>query len=402
MILKILRFIGRLLLFFVLAVFLVVVVMYLRCPVYRFPQPHLFTGQQIYNPYQGMDPSHWRKANFQVQSYAWCGLTDGRKNSNEQIHDIYSLLGYDVIGISDYMKINRYGHEKPSYVPVYEHGYSIKKVHQVLIGAGRVLWRDYPLYQNIDYKQDIINHLRKDNQLIFLAHPLLRHGYSLRDMHYLTNYDGIEVLNNARLSIHHWDEALSAGHFATILGDDDGHDLSNPDEAGRRCTIINAPAVTAADIIDALKRGNAFGADVAWIPGESYASKKIKHDDLPVVTAVDVVHDTLQVAVDRPAVFRFIGQGGVLRKTDTAITRALYAIQPADTYVRTEIAFPNGTVYYLNPVIRYNGVFPIEQPAAVIDKGLTLLFRIIYVIVAAGVLSWLYLRYFRRRRTSRE
>ncbi|MCU0722125.1 MAG: hypothetical protein MUC63_00655, partial [Planctomycetes bacterium] len=51
---------------------------YLKAPVYDFPAPKPFSVSALYNPYQGLDSLNWRRANFQVQSRAWGGLTDGR------------------------------------------------------------------------------------------------------------------------------------------------------------------------------------------------------------------------------------------------------------------------------------------------------------------------------------
>ncbi|MCX6235494.1 MAG: hypothetical protein NT175_12400 [Bacteroidetes bacterium] len=398
MIKKVLRFSFKICLSFLLLLFCIFSVFYLLCPIYKFPQPGKFEGHRIYNPYEDMNPSQWKKANFQIQSRVWLGITNGRKNSSENIYAKYRLLGYDVVGISDYMKINRYGEGKQGYVPEYEHGYNIRKTHQVCIGTKKVFWIDYPLLQNLNHKQNIINRLRHDNELIFLAHPLFRHGYIPEDMKYLTNYDGIEVLNNQRVSIRHWDAALSAGHYVTIIGDDDGHDLTIPDEVGRRCTFINTGTANHDDIIAALKKGNAFGADINYVPGESYEVKIDRHKNLPVLSQIKMIGDTLVVAADKPASFRFIGQDGQIRKTESKSYSASYTLLPDDTYIRSEISFADGTTYYLNPVARYNDRIPTDQPKAVIDKTKTNIFRIIYLIIVISLVTLIFFRYTGRKK----
>ncbi len=357
---------------------------YITCPVFDFQESRPFAGDLIYNPYEGMDPSMWRKGNFQIQSYAWGGLTAGWKNSNDEIWDLYRSLGYEIIGTSDYQKINRYGEGKPGYIPVYEHGYGITKAHQVLIGAGRVLWKDYPLFQTRHNKQHIINRLRGDNALIFLAHPLLRNGYSIRDMELLSGYDGIEVLNNFRFSLEHWDAALSAGNYVTVLSNDDAHDLHNPDEIGQHCTFINTPTLDGEDILDAFRAGRTYGAKI-WRPlGESIPDKIERTKVIPMLLRHEVKGDTLIVECDSVVRFiRFIGQGGEVLKTDFQTELAAYPLRDSDTYVRAEIHFWNESALYMNPVCRYDGSFPakIAAPEANIFKtwllritGFTVLF----------------------------
>ncbi|MBI4649511.1 MAG: hypothetical protein HY738_23655, partial [Bacteroidia bacterium] len=208
--------------------FSLLIIPFIFCPVYDFPAPSPFSGDNLWNPYQNMDSTLWWKANFQVQSDAWAGITSGRENPSQKIYELYKYLEYDIITISDYMKINDYGKNAPPYIPVYEHGYNLFKVHQVCIGANKVCWFDYPLFQTKHNKQFIINLLR-DNDLVALAHPaFVPYSYSTNDMKYLCNYDCIEAMNHLKYSFSHWDSALSAGHPVFLLSDDDEHDISNP------------------------------------------------------------------------------------------------------------------------------------------------------------------------------
>ena len=81
-------------------------VFYLMAPIYHFDDPKPFYGDKLYNPYTGMDSAQWKQYNFQVQSKAWGGITDGRKNSNELIDSMYRELNFDHVATSDYQKIN--------------------------------------------------------------------------------------------------------------------------------------------------------------------------------------------------------------------------------------------------------------------------------------------------------
>ncbi len=396
----ILKFTGRFLLLVVIVISVIISIEYITCPVYDFTPGKPFTGSQFYNPYHQLDPALWRKANFQVQSYAWAGITSGRKNTNIEINRVYKELGYDIIATSDYQKINRFGADKPSYIPVYEHGYGIKKNHQVLIGSSKVLWKDYPIFQTIHNKQNILNLLRPDNELVCIAHPKLRNGYPPDDFKKLANYDAIEVLNNYRTSLEQWDEALSSGNYVTIIGDDDAHDISNPDEIGHHCTFINASSLTREAIIKSLKSGRAFGAKIFRPEGESFEKKIVHHNHLPDLIKVEINNDSLLIEVNSVATeIRFIGQGGIKLDSTLNSSFALYKIQSTDTYVRTEIEFPDQSIYYLNPVCRYDGTQPATMSLPKTDMVRTSILR----IVGFATLLFLFLNYiFIRKKIKRK
>ena len=318
-------------------------VFYLMAPIYEFSEPRSFDGEKLYNPYQDMDSSQWRRYNFQVQSKAWGGVSSGRKNTNELIDSVYNELGFDHVATSDYQKINYYGSDKPSFIPTYEHGYNIFKTHQVCIGAKQVLWTDLLLFQTVSMKQWIIDLLDRDCEIVVMAHPLLRHGYSIEEMQYLTNYEMMEVLNNYRISIDHWDAALSSGHLAWLLGNDDAHDVFHPNDVGRKFTMINSPTLNHPDIIQSLKKGNSYGVD--FYPTMDVPIKerieRIKYT--PVVQSVELKGDTLFVAVDQKArEIEFIGQNGISRHTALDINKAYYVVKKDDSYVRTVFRFPDG------------------------------------------------------------
>ncbi|GAB4321614.1 MAG: hypothetical protein Kow00127_14120 [Bacteroidales bacterium] len=360
------------------AALIVAVVEYLTCPVYRFDATEPFQGNVWYNPYDSLEGKIWLKGNFQIQSRAWAGITSGRGNSNEDIESLYRMLGYDIIATSDYQRINRYGEGSGLYIPVYEHGYSIPKTHQVLLGASEVLWRDYPLFQTIHNKQDIINRLRPANRLIFLAHPLLRNGYKISDMQYLGGYDGIEVLNNYRTSTGHWDAALSAGNYVTLLSNDDAHDISNPDEIGHHCTLIAVREKNSEEVISALKRGCAVGAKIERPHNEPWRDKAGRHKRLPVIRSV-LIRDKILSIVSEPAPekVRFIGQDGTELGSVSGSDSVSFDLTPVRSYVRAELAWNNGITYYLNPVCRTVDGVPAYRPVQQVDRARTNIFLLI-------------------------
>lgn len=393
MIIKATRFLLKALGVIILLLLIVFFVIYAIAPVYKFPEYKPFAGDNIYNPYKNIDSTAWKKGNFQVQSRAWLGITDGRNNSNEAIQTLYGLLGYDIIVTSDYMKINRFGEDKISFIPTYEHGYGIRKTHQVCIGSEKVNWIDYPFFANKNHKQHVLNVLRKNNQVVALAHPSLRNGHTLDDMRILTNYDLIEVLNELKSSIEHWDVALSSGHKVFILSNDDAHDIFDPSEVGRKCTFINSVSGKGSDVVQALKSGKAYGVDIGYTPGSDFVERAKIHKSIPQLDRVTVMNDTLTVKVSKtPKLISFIGQNGIIKTTVADTNQASYKIAASDTYIRTEIAYEDGTILYLNPVYRYSGTAPADAELATIDqtktwvqRGIALIITIIVILIISRI-----------------
>ena len=385
--------------FLFLALLSAELVIYFLVPVYDFPPPQPFSGEQFFNPYRGMDSTHWRKANFHFHTRAWGGLTSGRHNTNEAFYNTYKALGFDAPQISNYQSIDDSFKDSAFYIPVYEHGFGVRKKHQILIGAHRVLWLDYSLVQNLGHKQHMLNLLRPDNDIVAIAHPDWEEGYSLNDMQYLTNYDLVEALDHNWRSIPQWDAALSAGRPVYILSDDDAHDIRNPYQIQRMCTYINSPTNRGTDLVHALKAGMAFGADIYMSTGETFTQKAINARTIPQVNSVEVKGDTLWVSVSgKPLKITFIGQFGEPRKIVRLANRAWYRFKPEDTYIRAEILFlkyhmfpavGTGTTFYLNPVFRYNGTTPANPLLAEINWPRTWILRILgfgsmLALLAAG------------------
>ena len=366
---KLLKILGYSLLAIILFVVGSQFYFYQSYPEYEFQEPKPFHGENIWNPYQDIDTNNWLKANFQLQSRAWGGITNGRKNQNDSVKAIYRKLGYDIAAISDYQKINEFEKDSAYHIQTYEHGYNIHKTHQVCIGSKKVLWRDYFFRQNLSQKQHIIDLLRPDNEIIALAHPDLRDGYMKEDFRYLCNYDMMEVLNGARNSFDHWDAALSAGHFAPILSNDDAHDISKADEVGIRATFINAPANEKNVVIDAMKAGKTYGVDYDLVDENSWTEKLENAQNLPFLKSVRVINDSLFVRFSAPMLrIKFVGQNGKLLKTMVDRPDGFYKIKDSDTYVRIEAVDVDTNLFYLNPVFRIEGDEPIPQRLASIKS----------------------------------
>src|SRR5688572_7838581 len=133
---------------------LAVVLPYARGPVYRFPAPVPFAGATLLNPYAAPGAT-WQRANLHAHGRAWSGLTNGRRQSDEEIVRAYRSFGYSVAGVSDYHHIAAF--DGVATLPIYEHGYNIGKRHQLAIGAREVSWFDFPLGQTRSHQQFVID-----------------------------------------------------------------------------------------------------------------------------------------------------------------------------------------------------------------------------------------------------
>lgn len=339
-------------------------------PVYNFSEPAAFQGSEWYNPYTAIDTNDLKLSNFQIQSKSYGGVTNGRNNSSERIFSTYKDLGYDVITISDYMKINDYKEDSLPQVTVYEHGYGYFKNHQVCLGASEVLWLDFPIFQSQSSKQYVLNELKKTSKCVAIAHPSLRDAYSVDDMKVLRGYDLIEALSNYKNSLELWDAALSAGNPVFLVADDDAHNLDKPLDYGRVATVIHSKSSNEDSLIHALKQGNAYGLVAQTPEGDSHEAKVKRFKNLPQMHKHALVNDSIFLGfTDSIREITAIGQDGMvlLNKTISNTTSSfVFPLKEVSHFVRFEVKLKDGSKIYTNPVIRsVDGKKPLALSAGV-------------------------------------
>jgi len=345
---------------------------YAWAPLYRFPKAQPFSGAHLFNPYAALHGT-WKRANLHAHGRAWFGVTNGRQ-SDMEVLQAYKARGYDVAGISDYHYIAAF-HGVPT-MALYEHGFNVGKHHQLAIGATAVAWFDFPLWQGLHQKQYVINRVKASAALVAINHPSALGGYSYSDddLRQLTGYQLLEVVNGRFEADELWDAALSAGRVVWAIGDDDTHDITNPDRMAVAWNMIDAPTTHASDIVDALRTGRSYVAARAEGAGRGDV----------VVTGVTVRDGRITVeCAGAPSAIEFIGQNGTMRSQTPNVSKASYALTPDDTYIRTIIRTPQ-TVLYLNPIIRYDGV---DLPSAIATEDVpkTWLLRFAIVAACAGI-----------------
>lgn len=389
---KIIRFVIKAIAIALSLLFLMLLLRYIAPARYDFPETHAFSGDKWYVPYKNLDSANWFKANFHMHSRAWGGMTDGAENLDHEVFDVYKKAGYGTISISNYQNINELYQDSSSYIPAYEHGYGFYKNHQLCLGAKKVTWYDLPFGQNIHHKQYIINLLRPTTELLSINHPAFFGGYSPEDFTYLSGYNFIEALNGFRNSVAHWDSALSTGHPALIMANDDMHDIHDVGEVGRRFMWINAPTADKQDVLDALRRGNAIGVQYSAAIKETLAEKAIVLSHIPKLKEFSLKNDTLYVKFDSVAAeILFVADHGKVVFQASRTYSASMPVTRDNSYIRVEARFNSGDQkrevhLYLNPLIRSdNGSLP-EMPAVKINLTETWIYRLLLILSAFAII----------------
>jgi hypothetical protein len=360
------KYLFKVIICFFLGIFIIISVAFISEYIintkYTFPEPHTFRGNHLYNPYQGMDSTKWRLANFHVHTRLFFGITNGAPDSNKYLDSLYKYFGYNIIGISNYQSIDTFESKNNWFVPVYEHGYQYYKNHQLVLNAKKVSWLDYVFRQTLSNKQFVIDHLKKDTSVILtIVHPSKREAYSFRDFKYLSNYNCLEIANNIDLFTSYYDTILSSGHPVFIMADDDAHDLTKISEGCHSFNLINSDLVRDS-ILHALKTGRSVGVNFNISSYKTNEEKKAALKKLPEITSITLKNDTFTVRLNEPVdTIKFIGYQGKERERVNNCAVGVCLFSKEDTYLRTEIKCYDGTIYFLNPVFRYNGVRLIDQ-----------------------------------------
>ncbi|MEP6683093.1 MAG: hypothetical protein ABJA35_07530 [Parafilimonas sp.] len=345
----------------VFIIFTLLVIMYLPCEIYNFQPPQKFSGNFLYNPYKDLS-ADWQKANFHAHSIAWNNVTNGKQPAQEII-DAYKQKGYDYSSVSNYEKIAKEDAE-PNAVNVYEHGYSIHKVHQLVIMPQQVYYSDFPLWQFTSSKQFVINKLSNNAKAVAIAHPLLKHSYSDDDLRKMSGYNLMEVLNHSGNASCKWDVALSAGKPVWIIGDDDTHDILDTTQTFKNWTMINCAAQNKDSLIRHLVNGNAYAVNGANAFNDNKLTN-VEVDGMQVLLRLQNKADSIKL----------IGQNAVVRKILYNADEMGYTFLSSDTYIRAVVYNRHSTMYF-NPFVRCNTS---KQPqnflTATINTADTILYR---------------------------
>jgi hypothetical protein len=357
--LKRVKAIFKILVIILMVVFTFTLGLYLRTEWYDFEDPVPFSGPYFFNPYQHWDGSSGLICNFHAHTNCWSGLTNGTGSSREVLQR-YDSLGYACAGISDYHKIS------DNRLHIYEHGWGIGKVHQLVLGASEIVWIDFPLIQNEHQKQFMIDRLMRKNpeSLVVLAHPSLRGAYSEEEVKLLSGYTCFEAVNKLRKSMALWDVALSHGHPVFILGSDDCHNYTKISDIGRVGTYVLTRNPDEKALLQALRQGRHFAVEFNTLPQESVPERKTKivsSFSLKQLTADSIGLVQVRFSDSVPDVLVMADHGDTLHHAKD-IDAIDFMIPEQYTYVRIEYTTGEGHRVYLNPIFRtVDGKIPVAR-----------------------------------------
>jgi len=340
-------------------------------PFYAFPPARSFSGETWYQPYAGYRGGGLL-GNFHAHADAWAGLTFGEV-SREKLFELYAERGYDVVGISDYMSIAPPHPGDPVPLSVYEHGYTIGRRHQTVLGAEQVSWFDYPLGGSPRQKQSVIDHLRAGASFLVLNHPTKADSYTVEDFAQLTGYDALEVATKYGVWDDFWDAALSAGRPVWGMAADDGHaQASGASHIGIGRVVIHSEERTPAAVLRALREGR-------------FHAIYTRQNEAPIeLLRCEIEDGELVVELgERAAVIRFYSEHGDLRREERGRSIGRYRLAADDPYVRVEV-IAHGAVLYLNPVIRWDGV-ALPAPQALLQPVPTWTVRVLGAVLLAAI-----------------
>lgn len=380
---------------------------YALCPVYDAPETTPHSGKTLFNPYSSVNDSlverRWLKANFHAHSVAWGGLSHGNA-SVSALSNSYKQLGYDVAAVSNYHRMDTLPDFAEHFISAYEHGYNVRKAHQICVGAKEVVWLDYVFGHWMSQKQHNVKRLKEVTPVVILAHPIWQGAYSPESMRLLTDYDCMEVFNHFRESLELFDSAWSAGRTPWAVGDDDSHDVKATGENGACWTMIYAATPQKDSILQALQQGRCYAVKLNSLLHKRWhglGEGRLRDSCLNAVNdcclqSLQMDGDSLTLTMTGSVVLmRFIGQSGAIRKTVVGDTIAGYRFRPDDTYIRVEILSPNTTVV-LNPVVRtLNG--SLLRSSAKIHSFKTALWLLLWFVLYSSVVAFGW-RYWHRRR----
>lgn len=385
----------KILLYTVLAILLllllIVVYNYVTCPIYSFAEPKPFSGHNIYNPYKNIKGKTLIKANFHAHTAAYGGITFGTSTAEELV-EIYERYGYDISSISNYQNISTYQEGKSNYIPAYEHGYNIFKFHQLNIGAKSVVWKDYPFYLSINNKQNLINSLKSHSELVAICHPKFTNFLTYKDMEKLSNYALIEVVSGMAHSSSYWDAALSAGRLSFAVGNDDSHDMTNIFDYSKACTMIYVDSISNKNVYKSLYEGAAFAIEIPMV-SDSTHRMTLSREVYEKINEISLKDDTIVVSLNHVASHvEFVGQNGEIKEKFNNVNVAKYHFKTEDTYIRLQIEFGKGLIFYLNPFLRYDSSIEEYRDLNKIDY----LKSTIYWTICFLILSFLGYRLYKR------
>jgi len=281
----------------------------------------------------------WYKAAFHVHTTTSDGDVDVPTRLSQ-----YREAGYHVVAVTDHWKTNDLsGFIRDDFLPIVglemhpRTGTGGPAHHFVALNIPH----PFELDRNLAAQEMIDRVLAAGGKVIY-AHPYWT-AHTLNEMLEVTGYTAVEVFNsgcevenaNGHASVH-WDQALNAGRMVGGIATDDVHNSRLLDLGW---TMIKAPSLDAAAIMDAVERG-------AYYASAGPTIEDCRIEDGAVRVAVSPV---------RKVIFRYdgVGNGHVVRASDAPLTAAQWKFAGSRRqyrWVRVEVVDDAGNHAWTNPL----------------------------------------------------
>lgn len=360
-------------------------------PIYNFPAPQPFSGEDIYNPYATLDSTTvWRRANFHTHTKVEGILNECDYTPAEVIAE-FEKYGYDIVTFSNHNEITTIGREEECGVRAYEHGYNILKNHNLVYGAEKELRYDMLLPIFTSQRQFILDLLARDADMVQMNHPLRTLATTNEHMRLLSGYQFVELDSGRSTENEFWDVALSAGHYVLGMANDDMHYPDRSNRIAVRCNFVAMAEMDYDGLIEALRAGCFYAMRVPDYGRGDWEQKIERNAMLPKVTDIGVRGAEVYISLSECAdSIKFTGSEHRTLHLARNSAEASMLLPDEESYVRITAYFPAGEVIYSNPFARYDatqGVMPGSNGEHSVDIPHTLLFNLAVAALIVGVVA---------------
>ncbi len=386
---KFLRIVGKSIASLLLITLLAITVTSIS-PIYNFAEPKQFSGDDIFNPYEGVDSySVWQRANFHTHTRIDSPLNECDYTPRQTL-DAYEKLGYDYVAFTNHNYLTEHPNRE-QHISAYEHGYNLLKYHKVAFGPEHVMRFDHLLPILASQRQWQIDLLRRSCDFLQLNHPL-RTPLTCNDMmRKLSGYSIMELDSGRSTECQYWDVALSAGHYSFGLTNDDLHYPERSDKIARRCNFLASPTANAEDVIRTLKRGAFYSMRLPDYGHGDWEEKYVRNSSLPYINNIGVRGDTIYLSLSESAE-RIVAFGQEHRTLlDIGNTQSVeYPLPHNEPYARFVVYFDSGEVIYTNPFARYNksiDSYPTTNSEHSVNIALTIIYNLLLALVCGAIIA---------------
>ena len=347
-------------------------IFYLSTPFFSFKNPQPFSGAYMHSPYPAVFPQRTVSLSFDLNALHLADLLiNGKLKTNFKFYDTLTNTT-DKIDISNFQFMHRFIDTNNDKLLIYRHGYGLTNDQQLCFGAKKVVWTDYPFFQDLRHKQDIIWKLNQTSDLVALTDP--GRSYTSDELRFLSGYQLIELTNTDTAALKVWDIALSHGHRVNLLLSNLSRSQSLNLEEQKIHTIqflINELNIK--QLLDCLENGNYYCLS---------RPESVVNTPAPQLQQLVIQNDTFNLGINIPASeIRLIGQDGRLLSRLADTNQLNFLLRSTDTYLRAEMQFADGSQLFINPVFRHENIEFQRQSPASFDSDKTALMRGIYTVL---------------------